>query len=250
MDINLSYHGGSGGFFVLHLLLLADHYKCKFVGNEQEFDNIFQYQWNILNQTDWKKQEIWPDNKATLASDFPNKVYFLCNPTSEDMASFPGRRIMLYTDIETQFTLSNAKKAYWFRDMDLKTHQNEHFVTLYYKVKADNWPDVTSTEDFYTLPVNIQTECLKHCNFKSIIDLNCFKELFKLSISKQYNNERIDSNINFNNVDIFIKLQDIIKTKGEAIYSPLGLSRSKVSNEFIDMYLNLHSDEQKLLLLN
>ena len=250
MDINLSYQGGSGGFFVLHLLLLADHHKCKFIGNDQEFDKIFQHQWNILNQRDWKKQEIWPDNKATLASNFSNKVYFLCNPAPKDLSSFPGLSIKVYTDIETQVTLANSKRAYWFRQADLESCQNEQFVSLYYKIKADHWPDVTSTKDFYTLPIYIQTECLEQFNFKSIIDPSCFKEFFKLNNSKQYGNERIDSNIQLDNVDIFIKLQDIIKTNGEAIYSPLGLTRSKASDEFIAMYLDLHSNEQKLLLLN
>jgi len=251
MDINLSYQGGSGGFFVLHLLLLAGHHKCKFLKkNDQEFSKIFHHQWNILDQINWKKQEIWPDNNGTLTSNFSNKIYFLCNPELADVASFPGKRIMVYTDIETQFTLAITKKAHWFWDRSISSYQREQFVVLYYKIKANDWPDVTTTEDFYTLPKHIQTECLEQFNFNSLLDLSCFKELFKLNVSKPYGNERIDSSISLDNVDIFIKLQDIIRTKGEAVYSPLGLTRSDASDEFIANYLDLHSNEQKLLLLN
>lgn len=249
MDLNLSYRGGSGGFFGLHLILLAGSHKCKFSGDNTNFTEIFHKQWNIIDQLKWKKQETWPDNEATMASDFPNKIYFLCNPDVTTLASYPGKRLVIYTDIDTQFNLALSKGAYWFYNRNFHSHRLEYFLNRYRDVKGMEWPDIQSIDEFYTLPTVIQKECLDVFAFQEILDIQSFKELFKLNLSKVFNNERIDSQLDPAEADHFIKLQDIIKTKGEALYSPLGLTRSSKSDKFIDDYLDLHTPDQRALLL-
>ena len=78
-ELTIQYAGGSGGFLLLHLVLLSGKYQCKF-RSDQVFDKFFKDQWNITDHARWKMGEVWPDNRATLESSIDNKVYLICNP--------------------------------------------------------------------------------------------------------------------------------------------------------------------------
>ena len=109
-SLNLLYSGGSGGFFLLHLLLLSKQYHCDF-GTDKSLEQIIEHQWNIVQADQWKSTEIWPDNTKTSLGPEP-RIYFYCLPNSPN--ANPGRQILLYTDFLSQLRLSFYKKAWWY----------------------------------------------------------------------------------------------------------------------------------------
>jgi hypothetical protein len=75
---------------------------------------IFTKQWNLSST--WKATEQWPENDQTLLKSCNHKkfkIYFTCNDVQK-WVSFPGQKIILYTDIRTQLRLSYYKKAWIF----------------------------------------------------------------------------------------------------------------------------------------
>jgi hypothetical protein len=233
-DLNIFYSGGSGGFYLLHwILLYKKHYanfssdnelKVKFISQltnehrsqlrlsrdsyqnikdpkwphykyyfnnfdslsppmklelqqhhsnwadptnldgwlDYQLDCIIQHQWN--NSAGWKSTEQWPENSVTLSTGCPQrkyKIYFFCNDVDQ-WKNYPGKRIVLYTDIFSQLRLGAFKHANWFRNTTLNTKQ-------------------------------------------------IIKEILKNNITK-INNEYIHADLvsAFNSADLVIKLQDLI----------------------------------------
>jgi len=81
--IDLYYSGGSGGNFLLHLILLSKQHICSFNGyppstddNFNEiFADVFNTQWDILEN--WKDSEIIPDN-VVVSSKIFTPISFTC----------------------------------------------------------------------------------------------------------------------------------------------------------------------------
>lgn len=253
-DINLMYYGGSGGFFCLHLLLLTEKYNCIFDGDVQDFDIIFQKQWNITDVSNWKKSETWPHNNKTYNSTLPNKIYYKCNPTLEDTTRYPGKKIILYTDFDTQLCLAATKKASWFSQNEtIEDHQNTWFLVLYNNIKDQSWPVCTSIDNFNSLPQFIKNECMSQPNFDTIFDQQKFTTMFWNQKKILYNNEYIfvdlKNTIDIDQADIKVKLQDLIKSKGQILFEQLGITGNKKTNNFVDTYIELHTPEQRYHLL-
>lgn len=198
-DINLLYFGGSGGFFLLHLLLLEGTYFCELPStlqdrqdffeihpelkskiriNKQVYDaikgtswpeyevyynnfedialeiqneldeftisaqnnlhsidqwvdfllrKIINKQWDIQTSNEWKQNESWPNNDFTFTTRTnakQHKIYFHCGDVN-NWIKFPGKKLLLYTDIETQYKLAEAKSAWIFNpDEPFKIGEN------------------------------------------------------------------------------------------------------------------------------
>ena len=94
MDLSLFYFGGSGGFLLLHLLLMSG----KFYAAGVDINNLEQ-QWDILDPAKWKDNEVWPDNAATTSSvTDKTKLYFNCNDYTNWLNN-TQTRVMLYVDL-------------------------------------------------------------------------------------------------------------------------------------------------------
>jgi hypothetical protein len=52
-NLSIGYSGGSGGFLLLHLLLLSDQYHVEFKDNKL-FAEAFAQQWKIIDPNQWK----------------------------------------------------------------------------------------------------------------------------------------------------------------------------------------------------
>ncbi len=81
---------------------------------DYQFDHILQNQWNTSNH--WKSTEHWPDNPTTLSTLCPGrkyKIYFFCNDVDQ-WKKYPGKKVVLYTDIFSQIRMSLFKRANWF----------------------------------------------------------------------------------------------------------------------------------------
>jgi hypothetical protein len=260
-DVNLFYYGASGGFLCLHLLLLTGSYRCKFMGDEQNFENIFAKQWQIKNIEKWKSHETWPDNDATLEADLPNKVFYICNDVDK-LSLYPGKLIVLYTDIETQWILSKTKHAYWFVDRtpaDLFKEINDNFTEYYDKVKGFDWPGCDNINEFQNLPERIKTECREIWKFDKRwpIDDPTDENLlinYRNNFTTHYKDipvyDKLKKEIDIDNVDIAIKLQDLIITNGNILFDRLGIDGNSKCKDFIDFWLSKHSAEQLKYLVN
>ena len=261
-DINLFYYGGSGGFFCLHLLLLTGQYQCVFNGAVQDFEKIFQKQWSIKDTSKWKLNEIWPDNTATATatSNIARKIYHHCSMEA-DWQQYSGIKIALYTDIETQWFLARSKRANWFGDA-LPTEQeiNEEFAKKYNLVRGDNWPDCTMVRDFNSLPRAIKEECLNVFHFDQHWAVNpthdlilTYIEIDLLNNAAWFNGDRVHKELVDNQIfaqaDIIIKLQDLIKSNGDVLFSQLGLASNSQCKDFVKQWISLHTDEQLAYLL-
>ena len=83
-------------------------------GFDLEFDLIRQHQWNVDVAANWKHNEHFPVNDITAQSnlsDRPHKVFFTCNFIDEWL-KYPGKKVVIYTDIQSQLELSKSKKSF------------------------------------------------------------------------------------------------------------------------------------------
>lgn len=135
---NLGYRGGSGGFLLLHLLLLSGHYRQD-IFNGIDFNDIVKNQWNIDDHDKWKNNEVWPINGQSLSSaSLQNNLLFFCNPTEQEF--FQKSQIVDFA--------SNC----------------------YNDVKDPSWPDVKSAADFEKLPSHIYNEIYSVLDCKDALD--------------------------------------------------------------------------------
>jgi hypothetical protein len=116
IDLKLCYSGGSGGFLLLHLLLLTGKFYTGFDA-DKSINSIVNEQWNVSDHSKWKTSEIWPNNLATLSTATSlARLYFVCNPDINRKSFITAKNLVLYTDIDSQIELAYYKKANWFLD--------------------------------------------------------------------------------------------------------------------------------------
>ena len=222
-DITLSYSGGSGGFLLLHLLLLSGKFYTVFK-NKRSLTDIIQSQWNIANHDEWKESEAWPDNNLTqLDTTSLRKLYFSVNPYQPDMlTSFPGKNLVLYTDIDSQLELAYFKKANWFIDYTSSFFTKKKIQSFkekllawnihYNNIKDPTWPKCLSHRHINRLPTAIQQEILE----------------------SEYTQQFLNS------ADIVVKLQDLGKILEELLEIPTMNSKQ---HELIERWKKLHPQE-------
>jgi hypothetical protein len=252
-ELGIFYYGASGGFYVLYLLLLSREIKCVFNGDTQDLNAVMQQHWNIKSVDTWKTSEVWPNNIETFLSDLPNKVYYFCNPSREEFENFPGIKLVLYTDIDTQCFMARSKRALWFIDKTLEDYQNLPLAAAYINIKDPAWPECKTLKDFENLPQQVKQECLDTFDFDKIVDTQKFWQYFKDSRSTMFNKQQVFvelvETIDIVQSDIAIKLQDVIRDSGRLLYEKLGLTHYSACDEFTNFYIDLHTAEQKSYLL-
>ena len=234
--INLNYYFGCGGFYALWILLLGSDLKCSF-DDKRSLEELYQDQWNIKNISNWKSSEIWPNNKS-------GDLSFYCNTLREEWDKQVGKKIVLYTDIQTQFTLGKTKRAgFWFEE---PTPELTCMLKIYNDIRAEHWPQCNTWQDLKNLEQyqkdEIQQIDFDKSLFKNFVDFNTF----------DYKGEKIFSGfkniIDINQADHFVKLQDIIKSNGQILLEPLGYSTNEKCKEFTEHYINLHTEETRKLI--
>lgn len=255
MNAQLNYFGGSGGFFALWHILLGTDYSCVLQNHEYAYNDIkgpdwpaiselpatifdlpdivqeeltnnqewkliveqtienrkngsprcinssfYRSQWDVSeDRSKWKSTEKMPLNDLTQKSSFKNKLFFHCNPELEDMMTAGNKKILLYTDIETQMMLAKNKHAWMYFEK--------------------------SIEEFELIK-NPQTTKFNGC-----------KVFHKVAKFAEY-------------TDYQIRLQDVVNTQGQALLDVFGLTINENNVHHNNMWLNLHTDEEKRRLLN
>lgn len=257
MNTQLCYFGGSGGFFALWHILLGTDYSCVLSYHDPSYNNIrgsdwptlqdlpanfddfpkelqqdiqyinnqelikevienknggprsidsmsYKRQWNISeDKSRWKETEMWPRNESTQNSDFKHKLFFHCNPYAadmkEDMIADSNKKILLYTDIETQIMLAKNKHAWIYYGKNIKEFE------LVEKPKTTKF--------------------------------NGFEVFDRVAEFAEY-------------TDYQIRLQDVVNTQGQALLDIFDLTINENNVHHNNMWLNLHSNEEKGRLLN
>ena len=122
-DLNIYYIGGSGGFYLMHQLLITEQYWCSFGLDHihTSFDIIRKSTFD-QNRVSWKSNEIWPDNQLTLTSTTSvSKIYLFNNMWGfSSWEKYPGKKLALYTDEKSWLRITANKGAalYWNRPRD------------------------------------------------------------------------------------------------------------------------------------
>jgi len=187
-DLNLFYSGGSGGFLLLHLLLLSGRYHVVF-RNNVPMPTALNSQWKITDHESWKKTETWPDNEKTSHSHSElTKIYFYCNPGAQyqpdnidyhgTFGEYSNYNVGLYTDYSSQVLLAKYKKAWYFGETD--TVRNQKFSTFrkllntwqthYDNIRDPSWPKCQSFTKINQLPAAIKQELMEDPHTQYFLD--------------------------------------------------------------------------------
>ena len=147
LPISSFYYGGSGGFLLLHSLLLTDQFYAD--GYDEKTLNDLSI-WKISNNLNWKNHEIWPNNLKT--SEYQTnkiKLYHHCNDDI-NWQLHQGTRVLLYTDLETQLALAKYKNA-WIYNPTANLDTNK----LEFELRK-NAVDINGEKCFYRLADTIK----------------------------------------------------------------------------------------------
>jgi len=245
-DIILFYNGGSGGFLMLHCLLLTQHFYNPFL---MPLYKIIQKQWNISsNLALWKKTEVWPDNNNTLLAKTDKlKVYFECGKSADYIKNKykDCYKIVIYADDFLLYKLTELKKCNVFYNNQHSTKSicDKQWQTFYLDVKDKTWPDCNTFNEFYSLPVHIKDELILVYNvlkqFQNI-DVCAMKNLSNVfDITKEY--VRI--------ADYAFNLKDVVKSEFRNVTTAFDLIYNKQHKELVNHWLNLHPQHIKNLIL-
>lgn len=264
-DIEILYHGGSGGHLAAHTVLGSHTHFCCFknfpLPNDQQqwlaqFDQILQQQWQINIGSQWKKHEHWPENSVTAQHTVPsmNRLYLVCNP-EHDLPRRPEcHRVVIYTDWHTQTALSVFKHCNWFAGAEnIEQYCYQHcFATWsrsYEAVRDPGWPMVSLTE-LDQLSDSVQQELcdsdpsfvlyfqwLQHrstiCLYLDLLALNYKLDMYQGDLVWPMSDL-------VRNASVVIRLQDLVRTQGRCLTGQLDLPWHQRHADLIQHWLGLH----------
>jgi hypothetical protein len=253
-DIKLSYSGGSGGFLLLYLLLLSGKFYTSF--DKITLNGVIDSQWNITNHNKWKESETWPNNEITqLTTTSLRKLYFSCNPDDDkNLTIFPGKNLIVYTDIDSQIELAYFKKAnpHWFlgdtsnasftlRKIQVFREKLLEWNIHYNNIKDPTWPKCLSFRHINRLPIAIQQELLESEYTQQFLNQG-----FRPFLYNYYKNELVYSPILpfLNSADIVVKLQDVVNSNGKILEDLMEIpTMNNEQHKLIERWKKLHPQE-------
>jgi hypothetical protein len=255
-DIKIGYSGGSGGFLLLHLLLLSGKFYTAFDSTDS-LQNIINSQWDIKNHCDWKKSETLPNNLLTaLSTDTQtSRLYFFCNPGFEN-SSFTqchAKSLILYTDIHSQADLAFLKKSMWWQNGSNTREHNfvrrsygilvEQWNMHYCNIKDPSWPSRVSPRRIHKLSTPIYKEILESEHTQNRLkQVSDYLDGIPFG-AILYKNTLVDQYILpfLNNANVVIKLQDLVNSNGSVLLDILDIPCiNKQQLDLINHWKKLH----------
>jgi len=237
MDISLNYFGASGGFYALWHILLGTDYRCLFV-DINLLDDI-NNKYNVLRGSDWPEKlngaseenidaDLWPAVKmlkeARVGID-PNDLEDIYTNHWNIEKKQEWKKTEIWPDNITTASLK-CDKVFFYCNPTLEawnTNKNNFRIFLY---------------------TDIELQCLLAKNKRAWLFF-----YNKMPTNVKFLNSNVYYQIpEYKEGDLYIKLQDIVKTNGGAILEPLGYSVTQRNIDHNTMWLNLHNDEEKQLL--
>lgn len=255
-DIKLLYTGGSGGFIVLHYLLLTKKYQINIVNSVFTIEKIIEKQWAIKNSTLWKNHEIAPSNPLTKLLPSP-RLYFFCNPT--DTADYHGDHLVVYTDLASQIKLAQYKNANWFTPNTFYSQARRLLLTWrihYQSIKDPSWPDCSSWRKVNRLPEYIKNEIISNEHHLFFVGQESKLKSVNL-VASPISKPALPQGVVYNDIKVTvnthhliatakhaIKLQDFINSQGQNLLDQLGLgTATKEQILLLERWKKLHSPD-------
>lgn len=252
-SLNLFYSGGSGGFLLLHLLLLSGRYHVEFKNNVAMHTALSE-QWKITNHQLWKKSETWPDNEKTFHSHSElTKIYYYCNPYNialpPDHVDYHGifgeysnYNVGLYTDYASQVLLAKYKKAWQFVYTDTMINQkfsalrkfSQTWRTHYNNIRDPGWPDCNSIKKIDRLPSVVKQE---------VMDNIYTQQLLGFKYTSDYQGQEVYTEILpfLKSADMTLKLQDLVNHTEHVLYEVFGIDHvNDQQKKLIEHWKTLH----------
>lgn len=255
-DLKLMYSGGSGGFVVLHFLLLLKKYQIDIINN-RTIEEIIDSQWNIPSPQKWKSSEVWPENSQTNLLSSPRLFFFCGLNKGEEINDYPGENLVVYTDIDSQIALAQYKHANWFYPKNLFKSARSKFRAWqdhYQNIKDPSWPSCSSWRKVNQLPEHIKNEVISNeyhstfVNYETTLKYHNFGASVSNDAIKNANNIKYGSYTIGNEAYAFINmskysimLQDFINSNGQELLDQLGLgATTDKQKSLINKWKKLH----------
>lgn len=251
-DLNLLYSGGSGGFVLLHFLLLSDRFEIA-LANNKNISNSIQQQWQITNASQWKKYEVWPDNAATskLRTN-KRRIYFFCNPNQYsdlELESYCHFNVALYVDYASQLKLAYYKKA-WIYEKQHQCAQDPKFTEIrrllrnwkdhYTNIKDPSWPKYVPIKKLNSLSAHIKDELLQNPYTHDLLKYEYRRPTLDFNGQEVFNT----FSLHLPSADVAIKLQDFINSRGQTVVESLKLPPVNDQQlKLIEHWCSLHPKE-------
>ena len=254
--------------------MLSNQHYCQFHDQSQcidskKFNELFfqiqQAQWTIPDHTQWKLNEHWPDNAATFASPVCNlnKFYLTCAWVDRPEMQYPGTKVLLYTDIDTQLAVAQFKRCGWLfkvENLDTWYYQtcNRIWLQSYDCVKEQSWPTV-NLDKIDQLPNCIAQELREqHSGFDWFFAWHThrnnyltWREVCIDTMTTEFQDSKVWQPVAdlAPCMDVIIKLQQVLTSQGRALTDALELPYSDKHRELVQHWMNLHSYELQQMFL-
>lgn len=239
-DLALYYYSGSGGFYALWHILLATNYRCCFFDVEKIWNNTRGCDWPELNANDPHSVDLYPQwLQEEIISNFliPQIKIYQAHWNIENKKSWKNSEIWPQNTLTENSSISGKIFYYCAPSLDDWNKHNDCTRILVY--------------------TDISTQILmcknKNAGFFADMPKNDAAQ-YMAKTAKKFNNDWVDGRIidriciNKKN-DYIIKLQDIVKSNGCALVEPLGYDILNQNIEHNNMWINLHNNQEKKLLL-
>lgn len=273
--LEIYYAGGTGGHFLLHLILLSNKHICSFVDypvlNDAQFSdafgNVFNKQWNILHH--WKDTEFAVDNEATLKLRTSLYKQVQLNCFFNDATAF--LKLHEHINSTTNTTISITPGALLHRELikfkiTREVVEDSREVTIklwnvfYANIKDVEWPNI-EFDSCNLLSWKIKNEIINEYllgsrprlyNKFNDIDLKLvYASYVKSHYCTTVNDNIIDSEIDAaNRIGIAHELSkitthnfsinDVVRTKGKNVCDALNIPHTQHHTSFVEKWVSLH----------
>lgn len=244
MDISLNYFGGSGGFYALWHILLGTKYRCEFFDTHTLEDINKKY--NVLRGSDWPEKlndaseeivdaDLWPAVKMLKEAKFwevkPDDLCIYANHWNIEKKQ-EWKKTEIWPDNATTASLKCDKVFFTCNPTleDWESNKNNFRILLYTDIELQ-WLLAKNKRAwaFASNPTRDEKDRVPSVHF-----FNC-QVFHRIPEYKEGN--------------LYVRLQDIVKTNGGAILEPLGYSVTQRNIDHNTMWLNLHDEEERKLLI-
>ena len=240
MNIALYYFGASGGFYALWHLLLGTDYKCKFSIDLKAIQEQYAYfrgaDWPVHISdatTDTVDAEFWEEIERFQNLHNSNSSIQDIYEHHWDITEKPKwKATEIWPDNDTTKQANIDKKVFYYCGITETTwqqHKDDYRIILYTDLDLQILLAKNKCAWIFRKGKPTQEK------IKQIQDTSTW-----------LNGTQVYGEIaQFTQADLYVKLQDIVATRGGAILEPLGYTVTQQNREHNAMWLSLHNNEER-----
>lgn len=233
MQYNVYYSSGCAGRMLALGMLYAKY-------NTPVTQEIIKNNFDIKSKhRGWQESEV-PPAFINFNDDFTIQII---NENSDVTIYTPGVNVVSYTDIKTQYYISEFKHTLWFKEEGWTIEKDvaANIVNIYNGIKDPSWPDITTSHDFINLATRIKSEMEIHCshhldNWNDLLDFRIYSGAQTLGKMKVF--EPVKYMVD--NCDHAFNLKEIVQSEFRCVTNALNLEYHKGLVDYVNMWVNLH----------